>query len=126
MTEGIRLELKEIADKFVAAAEDKKITDPKLYCVTGKSILTDYIAVFSVGNTIHCRAVMAEMLATNQKILAEGSDDLFPFPKVSGNIESGWVIIDLNSIVIHVILAELREQYDLDELFEKRAIVYHP
>ena len=45
--------------------------------------------------------------------------------KISGNAESEWVIIDIDSVIVHVISSELRKHYRLDSLFERRSIVYH-
>lgn len=45
--------------------------------------------------------------------------------KWEGVIGSGWVILDLGSIVVHVMRTTEREYYRLEDLWGKEAIVYH-
>jgi len=42
-----------------------------------------------------------------------------------GIVASGWVLLDLGSIVVHILRSAEREYYNLEELWEKDAIVYH-
>ena len=38
---------------------------------------------------------------------------------VNGNPDSGWLIVDLNGIVVHIMLAETREFYALEKLWDQ-------
>lgn len=38
---------------------------------------------------------------------------------VNGNPDSGWLIVDLNGIVVHLMLAEAREFYELEKLWDQ-------
>lgn len=42
-----------------------------------------------------------------------------------GVAQSGWIILDLGSIVVHILGQEERDYYNLEELWEKDAIIYH-
>ena len=42
-----------------------------------------------------------------------------------GKPESNWLILDLGSIIVHVMGAEERKRYSLEELWEKTSITYH-
>lgn len=41
-----------------------------------------------------------------------------PFIKVEGNEKSGWVLIDLGDVVIHLFEAKLRDYYQLERLWK--------
>lgn len=45
--------------------------------------------------------------------------------KWEGVITSGWVVLDLGDLVVHVMGTSEREYYNLEELWGKEAIVYH-
>jgi ribosome-associated protein len=40
-----------------------------------------------------------------------------PLSKVSPNDESGWVVVDCMSIIIHIFLEPMREFYSLERLW---------
>ena len=42
-----------------------------------------------------------------------------------GISKSGWMVLDLGNIVVHVMGEAEREYYNLEELWEKDAIIYH-
>lgn len=42
-----------------------------------------------------------------------------------GIAASGWIVLDLGNVVVHVMRQAEREYYDLDGLWGKEAVVYH-
>ena len=42
-----------------------------------------------------------------------------------GEVKSGWVVLDLGEIVVHIMGEAERAYYKLEELWGKEAIVYH-
>ena len=117
--------LEEIVDKLVDVADQKKAEHIVVYNVTQYASLTDFVIVVSTKNVIQGRAILIEIEKKVKELLEnEDSDDIFE-PKISGKTESEWVVLDINSIVIHIISEAKRNFYGLDELFEQKAIVYH-
>lgn len=116
----------ELLDRIIALCDEKKAQNIRSYHLTGNSFVTDYVVIMSASNAVHARALTEEVEKDSREFIrGHASDDFYDYPKVSGNADSGWVVVDLNSIVIHIITPELREHYDLDSLFEKRSVVYH-
>ena len=115
-----------LKERLVNAGEEKKATHLKVYDVKESSSLTDCIIVMGVRTTVQCRAVVRELQDqfSQLKKYPELQDEA-EHPKKSGAVDSGWVVLDFGSIIVHVILEELREYYELDPLFERRAVVYH-
>ncbi|MCP4051100.1 MAG: ribosome silencing factor [bacterium] len=103
----------------------KKAADIRIYKLLDNYI-TDYTVILSADNTIHCKALLETIVETSKKFLDDCSDNNFyKIPGISGNPESQWVIVDLNSIVIHIMCTEIRVHYSIDRHFEKKGAVYH-
>jgi len=115
----------QVLDRFIKRLDAKKATNIRTFHMKDPT-LTDYILVVSVSNPIHGRAVLNEVSELIKDVRNEDeSSDILDHPKVSGTVGSGWIVVDLNSIVIHIIDEELRDYYRLDDLFETHATVYH-
>ena len=77
------------------------------------SALTDIsdCMIFSTGNSSrHVRSI-ADKIAENVK--KEGHSIL----GIEGYERSQWVVIDLGNIIVHIMLAETREFYKLEDLW---------
>jgi ribosome-associated protein len=117
--------IENLINKVTEIADEKKASNIRVY-KTNNSWLTDFIIVLSANNIIHNKALLTAINETARAFLKINPCDSFhEFPKVSGTTESGWVILDLNSILIHVLLSDLRLAYSIDEFFERDSIVYH-
>ena len=115
--------LKLVVDSLVNIADSKKAEDLRSYFVSEKNWMTDYVVVIGVLNKIQAKAILTDI----EKYISEldDSDDLFNEARVSGTPESGWLILDLNSIVIHFVDQENRDFYNIDSLLELQGDVYH-
>ena len=113
-------------EKIITLGDEKKADNIRLYQSDNGSIVAEYVLVFSVRNNIHCRAIIEELDLKVPKIVADGpSNDFYESVRQSGNVESGWVILDLNSVIIHCIVDSIRDHYQLDELFQDLGPVFH-
>lgn len=52
----------------------------------------------------------------------EKFEGLLPFA-TEGDAESGWVLMDYSSVIVHLFLEEKREYYDLEGLWSEEANV---
>ena len=103
---------------MVAAAESKQAIDPVVLDVSKASSVTDYLVICSGESGPQLRAIEREIdvrLAKNK----------FKTNKWEGVLGSGWVILDLGPIVVHVMGTAERDYYRLEDLWGKDAIVYH-
>jgi ribosome-associated protein len=62
--------------------------------------------------------------------IAHGIDEALRQQKIKGYkwegvTRSGWLILDLGPVVVHVMSREARDYYRLEELWGKDAVVYH-
>jgi len=106
--------LKILLEEIAAAGEAKQALDIVILNVRKASRVIDYMVIMSVESRPQLKAVTKEIdRRIKEKIRWEGE------------IESGWVILDLGEVVVHVMDPELRAYYDLENLWGTEAVVYH-
>ena len=105
--------------KIVAkAAEDKQALDLKILDVSKTSKVFEYLLICSGETEPHLRAIEKEIDKKLRKNKIKGF-------RWQGITASGWLVLDLGAIVVHIMKQEEREYYNLEELWEKEAIIYH-
>ncbi len=110
---------------LAVAADDKKALNICAYQLKNPAV-TDFALIVSAKNPIHIKALFKDLDQAASEYLKENPDvDFFQHPKVSGSAESGWIILDLNAIMVHILSVDIRQFYELDTLFEQRAVAYH-
>lgn len=105
------MKINEITDLIQNSLEDMKAVDIVSLDVVGKSSLTD-ILFFATGNsTRHVKSIAEEV---GIKAKEAGFDIL----GIEGKGTAEWVLVDLNDVIVHVMLAKTREFYQLEKLWE--------
>ena len=105
-----------IIDVIVKAGESKKAYNPVVLDIRKQQNIFDYLVIMGGESTPQLKAIIEEV-KSKVKDLRVAS--------VEGKIDSGWMILDLGDIVVHVMSEEERAFYDLEGLWGKEAIVYH-
>ncbi len=100
----------QIAKRARKALGNKKGTDIRLFDVRGLSGVTDYYLIVSGNSPPHLKAMFNEIL---HDLKQKGTACY----RRSGDLESGWLVIDYIDVVIHILLAETREYYGLEALW---------
>jgi ribosome-associated protein len=104
-------EIKAIAKKIAKYASDKKAQDIILLNMEGLSSVTDYFIIASARNTQLVKAIadnIEKELFANEGITATNKE---------GYREGRWILMDFDSIVVHIFLEEERNFYNLEELW---------
>ncbi len=100
----------QLTQLVVDALEDMKGVDIKVLDVHEKSSVTD-IMVIVAGNS--SRQVKSLANSVVEKAKAAGQQPL----GVEGEQDSSWMLVDLGDVVIHVMLPETRDFYNLEKLW---------
>ena len=110
MTEGSLLETIDIAKKIVDAALERQASDILLLDLHGVCSFADYFVICSGESDRQLKAIVEEI---DQTLAKEGISPR----RHQGSVSSGWLIIDLGDIIVHIFSAEQREFYALEELW---------
>lgn len=114
--EKLKSRIKEL-DKVVKAIEKKKGTNIEIFDVRGVSSITDYFIISTVLSRTHLKTLRDEVL----KNINKGDN-----PIVDGKPESGWIVIDYGSCIVHLMVKEERSYYFLEDIWGGIArTVYH-
>jgi len=108
---------KNFADRCVEICQEHKAENILLFDVTGLSLLTDYYLLCSGTSEPHIRAI--------SKYFNKELGDVGIRPShVDGTSDSNWIVMDYGSVLIHIMTKEIREYYDIEELFDEDRIAY--
>lgn len=94
----------------IDALEDLKGVDIKVLDVHGKSNVTDIIVVVAGNSTRQVKALANNVV---EKAKSAGQQPL----GVEGEQDSSWMLVDLGDVVVHVMLPETRDFYNLEKLW---------
>lgn len=107
-----------MVDIIAGAAENKKALDIQILDVRKSSPIVDFIVICSAESGPQIRAIEKE-------IETELRQREIKNIKWEGVMSSGWMVLDLGSVVVHVLGTAEREYYRLEDLWGSEAIVYH-
>jgi len=104
------MKAEELRDLVVDALEDRKGVDIKVVDVRGKSSVTD-IMVIAAGNSSR------QVKALADSVVEKAKEKGIPPLGMEGQDESSWVLVDLGDVVVHIMLPETRDFYNLEKLW---------
>ena len=110
------LEPNELAHQILEIISDKKGIDIVLLDTRAVSAISDYVVIATGDSERQVQAMADEIQKTlkKQRILPLG---------VEGKPESGWSLLDYNSVITHLFTPAMRDFYLLDNLYENAAVV---
>ncbi len=110
------MELEQLRDTVVHALEDLKGMDVRVLDVRGRCSFTDLMIFASGTSDRHVKSLAANV---EEKVREAGVRPL----GVEGadQAQASWVLLDLGDIVVHVMLPETREFYQLEKLWGAEA-----
>jgi len=99
---------KRLATLAVKALEELKGLNIEILNVKSRTTMTDYMVICTGTSSRHVKSLADNVVtcARLKKIRPLG---------VEGNNEGEWVLIDLGSVMIHVMLQQTRDYYGLEK-----------
>ena len=98
---------------------DKKGFNIMTLDVRGSSTLTDYFIIAEGNVSKHVQSLAKEI---TEALHAEGRSPLH----IEGQKDGDWVVLDFSDIVIHLFVPDMREKYELEQLWTEAEIVDVP
>ncbi|MDB6168458.1 MAG: iojap-like protein [Verrucomicrobia bacterium] len=101
------------------ALDEKKAGDLRVLDVSEQSSITDYLVLATGTSDPHLRALRVELEkaidASGQRIIGMETAQ-----------ESGWIVVDVFDVMIHLFTGENREKYALENLWKDAVEVSVP
>ena len=107
---GTPLQGTQLIDFITNHLEDMKARDIVVLDVSGLSAMTDKMVICSGNSSRHCRSIANNLLVEAKKA---GT----PPMGIEGIKEGGWVLLDMNEVVVHVMDDLSRDFYKLEQLW---------
>jgi ribosome-associated protein len=108
----------EFAHTIVTALEERKGEDILLLDINEISIIADYFVI--------CSGTSPRMLdALLDSVVKDIKATYKMLPRSEGSAQSGWVLVDYGSIVVHLFSLNRREYYNLEDLWREGRVVLH-
>lgn len=104
------METQSLLTSITETAEDIKALDLVVIDMEGKSAITDYLIICHGTSTAHSQGIADNIHLTLKK---KGIHPL----GIEGQEEGKWILIDYNTVIIHIFLEDIREQYNLEEIY---------
>lgn len=100
----------DISRRVVSALEELKAAKVEVLDVRDMTSITDYM-VFASGRSDRQVRALAE------NVVRAAKEARFPPMGVEGERQGEWVLVDLCDVVVHVMLPEVRDFYQLEKLW---------
>lgn len=101
---------KELALQIASIIDSKKGEDVVVLDVHHLTSITDCFVVASARNVLQVRAIAEEV---EDKLSAQGIEPR----RKEGYSDARWIVLDFNSVIVHIFHAEEREFYNIERLW---------
>jgi ribosome-associated protein len=111
---------KKIALRIAAIARAKKALNVVILDISRISSFCDYFVILSGLSLRQVNAIAKSIQEDLEK------DKIKTLSKASANDESGWIVLDYLSVVVHIFYKPMREFYSLERLWSDALRVRPP
>jgi ribosome-associated protein len=101
------------------ALAEKKAEDLRVLAVGEKSSVTDYLVIATANSEPHLRALRVEL----EKVVDGSGARIVGTESPQG---SGWTVMDLFDVMVHLFLPDMRRRYRLEHLWREAPEVSVP
>jgi ribosome-associated protein len=110
----------ELAFLAAAAAEDRKAGDVVLLDISEVSTIADYLLIVSGYSKAQLRAISASI---QEKLKTELHR---PPIRTEGENQGNWVLLDYGDLIVHIMMPQEREFYNLEAFWGHGQVVLLP
>lgn len=106
------IESKELAAQIVKILDSKKAGNIKVIEVNRQTIITDFFVIATGTSSTHLKSLAGEVEFKLKEVGTEPA-------RVNGLESRDWIVIDYNSVIVHIFNSEMREYYKLEKLWSE-------
>ena len=101
----------ELSKKIAENLDTKKAQDIKILKKEDLTVVTDYIVIATGTSTTQVKSLADEVdFKVKQEL------DISP-ARVEGYESKNWILLDYETVIVHIFHPQAREYYDLDKLW---------
>lgn len=104
---------KQKVEQIVEFCDDMKAERIETLEVRGKTSVTDFMVVCSGNSQVHAEAIAERVIEKTRAI------GIKPLRKKDPSGKDGWTLVDFGDVILHVMLEEKRQYYDLESLWNE-------
>ena len=112
----MQVDITPLQNTIRTALEDLKAVDISLLEVEGMTSIADVIFIASGNSDRHVKSIADNVI---QACKQAGTQPL----GTEGLKEGEWVLVDLGDIIVHVMMPQVRDFYNLEKLWDKSLAV---
>ncbi len=105
------MEAKKLALLCRELADNRKAEDIVILDVKELSSITDYFVICSGTSEPHLRAIADEITTKLER------DHGMELHSKDGSVSSGWLVLDMFDVIVHIMHADSRKRFDLETLW---------
>ena len=106
-----------MARYIVEQIEDHKGENILLLDLRGVSIIADFFVMCSASSERQLKAIVGAIAETVKKNHGERP------VHIDGDAQSGWVLVDYSTVIVHAFSHEKRSYYNLEEFWRDASVV---
>ncbi len=112
--------IQQLAFLAADAADDRKAGDMVLIDISQVSVLADYLLIVSGFSKVQLRAISNSVI--------EKLEDEYDRPplRTEGQDRGGWILLDYGDLIVHIMMPEQREFYNLEAFWGHGDLVTLP
>ena len=102
---------KELLKIIEEEIENTKLESTKIINISDYSTVTDYQIITTATSTRHAISSAKKIILKLKKLGIK--------PESDGIEQGDWIVLDCNSIFLHIFLKPIREKYNLESFFQE-------
>ncbi len=112
------MESLELANLITDVIVDKQGEDILILDLQHVTTFTDYFVICSGTSRRQLDALQSDI----RQALKQHDQHIFS-QSIEGDAETGWILLDYNSVIVHLFIPEMRVFYNLEELWKNARVV---
>ena len=112
------MESLDLANRIAEIIVDKQGEDILILDLSEVTTFTDYFVICSGTSRRQLDALQSAL----REELKKTDERIMPF-NVEGGRDSGWILVDYNSVIVHLFDPEMRAFYRLEDLWKNGRVV---
>ncbi len=106
------MNLDEVLQPILGAIEDAKGLDIQVLDVRELTDVTDHMVIVSGSSARHVKSIMKSVVG---RLADQGRKP----GGLEGEQHAQWILLDYSGVIVHIMLTETREFYDLERLWKR-------